>query len=180
MGNSQIHIKFIKLRSRKGRTFFNIVLTHKKIFRKAKILHPSSVTFGCNCPRIQPGSGSSLIGLKKTKDVFRSFPPTNGECTTGKLVGLQPGKSILIYAWIEKLSMWNSQAAVVVSTQHPLRPTLKILSQKMLHIAHRCFWMLPFATLSDLETAAISGGFALQSPDGTRTGTFSSCQWRDP
>ena len=58
-----------------------------------------------------------------------------------------------------KLVMLNWQTAVVFSTQHILKPNLKILFQsyfqKMMHIAGWCCWKLPFANLCDLKTAAI-------------------------
>ena len=58
----------------------------KKTYRKSQILHPSSVTFGCNRSRIQPGTGSSLISWKRPRKRFK-------QCA--KLVGSPHGMSIL-------------------------------------------------------------------------------------
>ena len=45
-----------------------------------------------------------------------------------------------------------------------LGPQLKILSLKMLDIADSCFCILPFATLSDLETAADKAKYLADMP----------------
>ena len=54
------HIKFIKLCSRNGHTYLNIVDTHVLSQEDIKEIQDSP-PFGCNHLRIQPGSGSSLL-----------------------------------------------------------------------------------------------------------------------
>ena len=86
----------MKLRSRNGRTFLNIVVTYvlsqEDIQEKFKILHRPRSHLAAIAQEFNPGL-APLSLAKRTKDAFRSFPPTNEECA--KLVGLPPGKSIL-------------------------------------------------------------------------------------
>ena len=131
------------------------------VSRKSKILHPHSMTFGCNCSRIFLGSGSFLMSWRRSRMSFTGFPlPIVAKWGKSQARWSSTRKEHpeqVIYRsmnWkLVNVVMWNWQATVVVSTQHPLKPPqckiLWFLSPKMLHIADSCFWMLPLATLSD-------------------------------
>ena len=139
-----------QLHSRNWRTFFNVVVTNLLSQEDIQEIQDSAPALGGIWLQLLKNSTRILAPLslaEKNKDVFRFFFPTDKECA--KLVGFPSGQSIL---------QWTCTGVIYtyeLKTQHPLRPNLKILSPKMLHIANRCFWMLPFATSSDLETVAI-------------------------
>ena len=101
MGNSPNHFEFIKMCSRNGCTF--ILWLHmcclKKTYRKFKIFHPSSVRFGYNRPRIQPGSGSSLISWKRPRMCFVRFPLPMRNALSSSVFHSE--RASYISAWIE-------------------------------------------------------------------------------
>ena len=107
---------------------FSILLLHmccqKKTYRKSKILHPSSVTFkfGWNRSRIQPCSGSSLISWKDQGCVSFVSLYHSEMRQARRSSNRKEHPAQVIYMRIDwKFMMWNWQAAVVFSAQHPLK-----------------------------------------------------------
>ena len=152
----------------------------KKTYRKSKIHHPSSVTFGCNRSRIQPGSCSSLISWKRPSMCFVCFPlpMRNAPCSS---VFHQERASCTGDLYEHELRTCYVELTSCCCFLHS-KSTQAYSQDPVPENTAYCQPLILDATLSDLETVAkgkISGGYACQIPDGTRTGTISSCQWRD-
>ena len=139
--------QFIKLRSRNGGMFFNIEVTH--------VLSQDYIQKIQDSP---PVSGDIWLVQELNPGLapLSFIPPTDEECA--KLVSLSPGKSILhrsfICEWIENLLLELTSCCCFLHSISTQAYSQNSVPKNAASIDNRCFWMLPFATLSDLETAA--------------------------
>ena len=128
----------------------------KKTSRKSKSLHLSSVTFGINHLRIQPGSGSSLMSWKRLgpRMWFACFPLLMRNVPSSSVFH-QKRASCTGDLYEHELKTCHVELTSCCCCLHSTSNQAYSQDPVPKNAADCYFWTLLFATLSGLETSVI-------------------------